>query len=77
MADSQQDLIEQLRQDSPRDTVDLSCRCYAPDAAIGEWDNIPENIRPIFDTESLPCDGEGNTGPWCEECIWGEVKVME
>jgi hypothetical protein len=43
---------------------------------LPEFTDMPKPMQKIFQGEgsiSLPCQGSGAIGVWCNECVFGEI----
>lgn len=58
--------------DKPRCVSVWEFACYASKEAFIRWEEVPDEWKQEFnDNGSVPCDGGGNTGPWCGDCRFG------
>lgn len=43
------------------------------DYFIPNWNDIPKEIKnELEENGPIPCEGSGNTGPWCAGCRFGD-----
>ena len=61
-----------------REEREINYQCFAdPRMFLPEFTDLPKPMQDLFKGEDkidLPCQGGGNPGPWCEECVFGESQ---
>lgn len=66
---------EKFRTKEPREERGFSAACYADKRMfVKEFTDMPKPMQEIFNVISLPCEGGGVPGWWCEQCVFGEIE---
>ncbi len=69
---------EKFRKKEPTQTTEIFVACHADERMFAaEFDDMPKPMQQIFQGKnkiSLPCEGSGSMGVWCNECRFGEIE---
>lgn len=70
---------EKYRQKEPTQTAEVTIACHADKRMfLQEFTDMPKPMQKIFggkDGISLPCEGSGTIGVWCDRCVFGEIPT--
>lgn len=59
-------------------TYTFTAECYADPALFKPWEQLSMAEQDEFGLHgSIPCEGGGVPGSWCEDCRFGEVSAFE
>lgn len=68
---------EKFRQKEPTQTAEVVIACHADKRMfLPEFTDMPKPMQKIFQgpgSISLPCQGSGAIGVWCNDCVFGEI----
>ena len=68
--------MDQLKADEPKE-VEAIIKCHADRRMfVRNFEDMPQHIQDAFNGElTIPCEGGGVLGTWCEQCVFGEIDV--
>jgi hypothetical protein len=68
---------EKFRQKEPTQIAEVVIKCFADKRMfLPNFEDMPKEMQNIFLRQgsiSLPCQGSGAIGVWCNECVFGEI----
>lgn len=67
--------MSKWKTEHPRETIEIYIHCFADPRMFGrEFRDLPKEMQDDFAGGlSIPCEGGGVLGTWCERCEFGEV----
>ena len=67
-----------FHQKSPRLEMQIIVECHAKPALFFPWDKMTKAAKAEFEKNgSIPCEGGGRPGIWCDGCRFGHLNEPE
>ena len=77
---SRQDWVK-FKQKEPTSSSTIQVDCYADKRMfLPDFNDMPKDMQNIFKGSgsiSIPCEGSGYAGIWCEKCVFGKVVEID